>query len=198
MSGGMTARAPLRRIFSESEATKVTMSDPVVTNPSAAQSDAPGAASSAEVSVAPQAAAAPLPVPTFDQFGLSADILRAVVESGYTIPTPIQAQAIPVVLAGRDVMGAAQTGTGKTASFSLPLLHKMLRHENASMSPARHPVRALVIAPTRELADQVAANIKGYAAQTKLRVAVVYGGIDIKPQTLELKQGVEVLVATPC
>jgi superfamily II DNA/RNA helicase len=94
-------------------------------------------------------------------------------------------------------MGAAQTGTGKTAAFSLPLLHKMLRHENASMSPARHPVRALVIAPTRELADQVAANIKGYAAQTKLRVAVVYGGIDMKPQTLELKGGVEVLVATP-
>jgi superfamily II DNA/RNA helicase len=94
-------------------------------------------------------------------------------------------------------MGAAQTGTGKTAAFSLPLLHKMLRHENASMSPARHPVRALVIAPTRELADQVASNIKGYAAQTKLRVAVVYGGIDMKPQTLELKGGVEVLVATP-
>jgi superfamily II DNA/RNA helicase len=94
-------------------------------------------------------------------------------------------------------MGAAQTGTGKTAAFSLPLLHKMLRHENASMSPARHPVRALVIAPTRELADQVASNIKGYAAQTKLRVAVVYGGIDMKPQTLELKAGVEVLVATP-
>ncbi|MEO5697063.1 MAG: DEAD/DEAH box helicase [Burkholderiaceae bacterium] len=111
--------------------------------------------------------------------------------------TPIQAKAIPIVLAGRDVMGAAQTGTGKTAAFSLPLLHKMLRHENASMSPARHPVRALVIAPTRELADQVAANIKGYAAQTKLRVAVVYGGIDMKPQTLELKGGVEVLVATP-
>ena len=111
--------------------------------------------------------------------------------------TPIQAKAIPIVLAGRDVMGAAQTGTGKTAAFSLPLLHKMLRHETASMSPARHPVRALVIAPTRELADQVAANIKSYAAQTKLRVAVVYGGIDMKPQTLELKAGVEVLVATP-
>nr|WP_246294933.1 DEAD/DEAH box helicase [Schlegelella koreensis] len=111
--------------------------------------------------------------------------------------TPIQAKAIPHVLAGRDIMGAAQTGTGKTAAFSLPLLHKMLRHENASMSPARHPVRALVIAPTRELADQVAANIKGYAAHSKLRVAVVYGGIDMKPQTLELKQGVEVLVATP-
>jgi ATP-dependent RNA helicase RhlE len=133
----------------------------------------------------------------FSQVGLSESLQRAVAAQGYTLMTPIQAKAIPIVLAGRDVMGAAQTGTGKTAAFSLPLLHRMLRHENASMSPARHPVRALVIAPTRELADQVAANIKGYAAQTKLRVAVVYGGIDMKPQTLELKAGVEVLVATP-
>ena len=133
----------------------------------------------------------------FASVGLAESLQRAVALQGYTLMTPIQAKAIPIVLAGRDVMGAAQTGTGKTAAFSLPLLHKMLRHENASMSPARHPVRALVIAPTRELADQVASNIKGYAAQTKLRVAVVYGGIDMKPQTLELKGGVEVLVATP-
>jgi ATP-dependent RNA helicase RhlE len=133
----------------------------------------------------------------FDTLALDDKLLRAVIAQGYTSMTPIQAKAIPIVLAGRDVMGAAQTGTGKTAAFSLPLLHKMLKHENPSMSPARHPVRALVIAPTRELADQVAANIKGYAAQTKLRVAVVFGGIDMKPQTLELKAGVEVLVATP-
>jgi ATP-dependent RNA helicase RhlE len=133
----------------------------------------------------------------FAGVGLAESLQRAVAAQGYTVMTPIQAKAIPIVLAGRDVMGAAQTGTGKTAAFSLPLLHKMLRHENASMSPARHPVRALVIAPTRELADQVASNIRGYAAQTKLRVAVVYGGIDMKPQTLELKGGVEVLVATP-
>jgi ATP-dependent RNA helicase RhlE len=133
----------------------------------------------------------------FASVGLSENLQRAVAAQGYTVMTPIQAKAIPIVLAGRDVMGAAQTGTGKTAAFSLPLLQKMLPHETASMSPARHPVRALVIAPTRELADQVAANIKGYAAQTKLRVAVVYGGIDMKPQALELKAGVEVLVATP-
>ncbi len=133
----------------------------------------------------------------FASVGLAPSLQRAVADQGYTLMTPIQAKAIPIVLAGRDVMGAAQTGTGKTAAFSLPLLHKMLRHENASMSPARHPVRALVIAPTRELADQVASNIKGYAAHSKLRVAVVYGGIDMKPQTLELKGGVEVLVATP-
>jgi ATP-dependent RNA helicase RhlE len=97
--------------------------------------------------------------------------------------------------AGRD--GCAQTGTGKTAAFSLPLLQKMLRHENASMSPARHPVRALVLAPTRELADQVAANVKNYAKFTQLRSTVVFGGIDMKPQTLQLKAGVEVLIATP-
>ena len=133
----------------------------------------------------------------FSAVGLSPILQRAVADQGYTTMTPIQAKAIPIVLAGRDVMGAAQTGTGKTAAFSLPLLHKMLPHENASMSPARHPVRALVIAPTRELADQVADNIKGYASHSKLRVAVVFGGIDMKPQTLELKQGVEVLVATP-
>jgi ATP-dependent RNA helicase RhlE len=133
----------------------------------------------------------------FSSVGLADSLQRAVADQGYTTMTPIQAKAIPIVLAGRDVMGAAQTGTGKTAAFSLPLLHKMLRHENSSMSPARHPVRALVIAPTRELADQVAANIKGYAQHSKLRVAVVYGGIDMKPQTAELKAGVEVLVATP-
>ncbi len=133
----------------------------------------------------------------FSSVGLDPSLQRAVADQGYTLMTPIQAKAIPFVLAGRDIMGAAQTGTGKTAAFSLPLLHKMLPHANSSMSPARHPVRALVIAPTRELADQVAANIKGYAAHSKLRVAVVYGGIDMKPQTLELKTGVEVLVATP-
>ena len=133
----------------------------------------------------------------FSAVGLHPVLQSAVAAQGYTVMTPIQAKAIPIVLAGRDVMGAAQTGTGKTAAFSLPLLHRMLAHENSSMSPARHPVRALVIAPTRELADQVADNIKGYAAHSKLRVAVVFGGIDMKPQTLELKQGVEVLVATP-
>jgi superfamily II DNA/RNA helicase len=111
--------------------------------------------------------------------------------------TPIQAQAIPVVLTGKDVMGAAQTGTGKTAAFSLPLLQRLLKHENTSTSPARHPVRALVLLPTRELADQVAQQIKLYAKYTQMRSAVVFGGMDMKPQTLELKRGVEILVATP-
>jgi ATP-dependent RNA helicase RhlE len=135
--------------------------------------------------------------PRFDTLPLDPKLLRAVADTGYLAMTPIQAKAIPVVLAGRDVMGAAQTGTGKTAAFALPLLQKMMKHENASMSPARHPVRALVLAPTRELADQVAANIKNYAKHTNLRSTVVFGGIDMKPQTLQLKAGVEVLIATP-
>jgi superfamily II DNA/RNA helicase len=145
---------------------------------------------------------APIAAPTaearrFDTLPLDPKLLRAVADSGYMTMTPIQAKAIPIVLEGRDVMGAAQTGTGKTAAFSLPLLQKMLKHENTSMSPARHPVRALVLAPTRELADQVANSIKTYSKHTKLRATVVFGGIDMKPQTLELKGGVEVLIATP-
>ena len=140
---------------------------------------------------------APPPPARFDTLALDPKLLRAVADSGYTSMTPIQAKAIPIVLAGRDVMGAAQTGTGKTAAFTLPLLQKMLRHENASASPARHPVRALVLAPTRELADQVANNVKTYAKHTQLRSTVVFGGIDMKPQTLVLKGGVEVLIAAP-
>jgi superfamily II DNA/RNA helicase len=151
-----------------------------------------------EIPNAPDADAAPAEAaPRFDTLPLDPKLLRAVADSGYTAMTPIQAKAIPIVLAGRDVMGAAQTGTGKTAAFTIPLLQKMLRHENASMSPARHPVRALVLAPTRELADQVAANVKNYAKHTQLRSAVVFGGVDIKPQMLELRKGVEVLIATP-
>ena len=134
---------------------------------------------------------------TFDQFGLSADILRAVSESGYTTPTPIQAEAIPVVLAGRDVMGAAQTGTGKTASFSLPIIQRLLPMANTSASPARHPVRALMLTPTRELADQVAANVQTYSKHTPLRSTVVFGGVDMNPQSEALRRGVEILIATP-
>ena len=109
---------------------------------------------------------------SFSQLSLSPSIARAVAEMGYENMTPIQAQAIPVVLEGRDVMGAAQTGTGKTAAFSLPLLQRMLKHENASTSPARHPVRALVLLPTRELADQVAEQVALYAKYTQLRSTV--------------------------
>lgn len=134
---------------------------------------------------------------SFSDLSLAPSLAKAVADMGYMTMTPIQAQAIPVVLQGRDVMGAAQTGTGKTAAFSLPLLQRLLKHENGSVSPARHPVRALVLLPTRELADQVAEQIRLYARHTDLRSTVVFGGMDMKPQTAELKKGVEVLVATP-
>jgi len=139
----------------------------------------------------------PVEAPRFDTLALDPKLLRAVADSGYLSMTPIQAKAIPLVIDGRDVMGAAQTGTGKTAAFTLPLLQRMLQHENPSTSPARHPVRALVLTPTRELAVQVAENVAKYAKQTQLRSLVVFGGVDMKPQTAELKAGVEVLIATP-
>ena len=134
---------------------------------------------------------------SFSNLSLAPELARAVAEMGYETMTPIQEQAIPVVLQGKDVMGAAQTGTGKTAAFALPLLQRMMKHQNPSTSPARHPVRALVLLPTRELAVQVAEQVELYAKYTHLRSAVVFGGMDMKPQTLALKAGVEVLVATP-
>jgi superfamily II DNA/RNA helicase len=137
------------------------------------------------------------PAVRFQDFGLSADVLRALADQGYIHPTPIQAEAIPIVLEGRDVMGAAQTGTGKTAGFSLPIIQLLLAHANASASPARHPVRALILTPTRELADQVAENVKAYSRHTPLRSTVVFGGIDMAPQTAVLRTGVEIVIATP-
>ena len=124
-------------------------------------------------------------------------LLRAVAEQGYTQPTPIQAQAIPVVLAGRDLLGAAQTGTGKTAGFTLPLLQKLVEKANASHSPARHPVRALIITPTRELAAQVEESVRTYGKYTSLKSALVYGGVGMQPQVDALRRGVDILVATP-
>src|SRR6266480_2491815 len=131
------------------------------------------------------------------ELGLRPELLRAVAESGYTIPTPIQQQAIPLVLAGRDVMGGAQTGTGKTAGFGLPILQRLAPHANVSPSPARHPVRALILAPTRELAIQVEESIKEYGKYTGLRSTCVFGGVDIKQQLTIVRAGVEILVATP-
>ena len=133
----------------------------------------------------------------FTDLGLAPELLKALSESGYTKPTPIQAQAIPVALAGGDLMAGAQTGTGKTAAFALPVLQKLLPLASASASPAKHPVRALILTPTRELAIQVEESVKAYAKHTSLRSLVVYGGVDIKTQTPHLKTGVEVLVATP-
>ena len=134
---------------------------------------------------------------SFDELGLRPEILRAVTESGYTTPTPIQAQAIPEVLAGHDIMGGAQTGTGKTAGFALPILHRLSEHANASPSPARHPVRALILAPTRELAIQVEEAIKTYGKHTSVRSTCVFGGVDIRQQLPIVRAGVEILVATP-
>jgi len=136
-------------------------------------------------------------VTSFAELGLRPEILRAVAESGYTTPTPIQAQAIPEVLAGHDIMGGAQTGTGKTAGFGLPILHKLAPQANASPSPARHPVRALILAPTRELAIQVEEQIKEYGKHTNLRSTCVFGGVDIRQQLPIVRAGVEILVATP-
>jgi superfamily II DNA/RNA helicase len=137
------------------------------------------------------------PAVRFEDFGLSPDILRALADQGYVHPTPIQAEAIPIVLQGRDVMGAAQTGTGKTAGFSLPIIQLLLAHASTSASPARHPVRALILTPTRELADQVADNVKAYSRHTPLRSTVVFGGVDMAPQTAALRAGVEIVIATP-
>ncbi|HNN84419.1 MAG TPA: DEAD/DEAH box helicase, partial [Accumulibacter sp.] len=133
----------------------------------------------------------------FDELGLAPELLRAVTEQGYTEPTPIQAQAIPIVLSGRDLMGGAQTGTGKTAAFTLPLLQRILPLANASPSPARHPVRVLMLAPTRELAIQVHESVRTYSKYVPLKSCCAYGGVDIKAQIAELRCGAEVLVATP-
>ncbi len=136
-------------------------------------------------------------VASFSDFGLHPGLLQAISETGYTTPTPIQASAIPQVMDGRDVMGAAQTGTGKTAAFTLPILHRLMPLANTSASPARHPVRALILAPTRELADQVYNSVVQYSKHTPLRATAVFGGVDIGPQREALRRGCEVLVATP-
>jgi ATP-dependent RNA helicase RhlE len=131
---------------------------------------------------------------TFDTLGLAAGLLRAVADQGYSKPTPIQAQAIPAVLEGQDIMASAQTGTGKTAAFTLPLLHTLI---NAERTPGQRHPRALVLTPTRELAAQVADSISTYGKYVPLKSAVVYGGVKIQPQIQKLRRGVDVLVATP-
>jgi len=130
---------------------------------------------------------------SFDSLGLSAPILQAVAETGYDTPSPIQSQAIPVILEGKDMMAAAQTGTGKTAGFTLPMLELLSRGEHAHANQ----VRALVLTPTRELAAQVEASVVTYSKHLPLRSAVVFGGVKINPQMIKLRKGVDVLVATP-
>ena len=130
---------------------------------------------------------------TFSSLGLSKTLLRTLDEIGYTTPTPIQTKAIPVVLSGRDVMAAAQTGTGKTASFTLPMLQKL---DNGNKVKANH-IRTLILTPTRELAMQIAESVATYGKHLPLTSCVVYGGVKINPQMMKLRSGVDVLVATP-
>ena len=129
----------------------------------------------------------------FSNLGLSAPILNAVIKKGYKVPSPIQAQTIPAILSGKDVMAAAQTGTGKTAGFTLPIL------ENLSQGPFTrgNQVRALILTPTRELAAQIYESVKTYSANLRLRSGVVFGGVKINPQMMKLRGGVDILVATP-
>jgi ATP-dependent RNA helicase RhlE len=131
---------------------------------------------------------------SFDELRLNENLLRAVREEGYTTPTPIQARSIPPVLAGRDLLGCAQTGTGKTAAFTLPILHYL--GENKKILPRGTP-RALILAPTRELAAQIGESIKTYGKFTRITYAVVFGGVGMNPQIQALNRGVDILVATP-
>jgi ATP-dependent RNA helicase RhlE len=131
---------------------------------------------------------------TFSDLGLSPRLLQALAEEGYTVPTPIQAQAIPYALAGRDLLGIAQTGTGKTAAFGLPLLHRLAAQGGR---PPRGGCRALILSPTRELASQIADSLKAYGRHLGLSVATVFGGVPHGPQRRALAAGIDVLVATP-
>ena len=131
---------------------------------------------------------------TFENLGLCEEILRSVREQGYTRTTPVQAQAIPVILKGHDIMAGAQTGTGKTAGFTLPML-QLLRNEKAGHG--HRSIRVLVLTPTRELAAQVSESVATYGKYLPMRSTVVFGGVGIRPQIDKLKRGVDILVATP-
>ena len=130
---------------------------------------------------------------SFDNLGLSAELLRAVSGQGYTEPTPVQRQAIPVILDGRDILAGAQTGTGKTAGFTLPMLQ--LLSDRPQQHQGRRPVRALVLTPTRELAAQVGESVDTYGKHLPLTSTVIFGGVKINPQIQRLRDGVDILVA---
>lgn len=132
---------------------------------------------------------------SFQSLGLRAELVVAVTKKGYNTPTPIQKQAIPIILEGRDLMGGAQTGTGKTAGFTLPLLQRLMATEH--QEKGRRPVRALVLTPTRELAAQVAESVRDYGQNLPLRSTAIFGGVSINPQKQKLIKGVDILVATP-
>ena len=127
----------------------------------------------------------------FKSLGLVPELLKAVAEEGYTLPTPIQLEAIPLALAGRDLIGSAQTGTGKTAAFALPILQRLAQPGSA------HALRALVLVPTRELAEQVLQSTRAYGRHVTVTAAAIYGGVGMEPQTRALKRGVDIVIATP-
>ncbi|MGF1521389.1 MAG: DEAD/DEAH box helicase [Leptolyngbyaceae cyanobacterium] len=131
---------------------------------------------------------------SFETLGLSSKLLRAIADQGYENPTPIQAQAVPAVLQGRDLLASAQTGTGKTAGFTLPILHQL---SEGGQGPRRRTTRALILTPTRELAAQVEDSIKTYGKYMPVRVAAIYGGVRMGPQIAKLRRGVDIVVATP-
>ena len=132
---------------------------------------------------------------SFSTLGLSPELLRAVADEGYATPTPVQLAAIPLVLEGRDLLAGAQTGTGKTAAFVLPIIQRL--HETRADGPGRHPVRVLVVVPTRELAIQVEQSVQTYGVHRSVRSATVYGGVGFGPQVSRLRAGPEIVVATP-
>ncbi|MBV1873178.1 MAG: DEAD/DEAH box helicase, partial [Gammaproteobacteria bacterium] len=134
---------------------------------------------------------------SFEPLGLRAELLRAVADSGYTTPTPIQQQAIPAIIEGRDLMGGAQTGTGKTAGFTLPLLHRLMEQGGPQEKNGKREIRALVLTPTRELAAQVGESVETYSKHLPLKSTVIFGGVKINPQITRLRQGVDIIVATP-
>ena len=131
---------------------------------------------------------------SFKKYGLSVELLRAINDQGYANPTPIQQKAIPLILAGKDVVAGAQTGTGKTAGFTLPLLQRLSKTSNTK---GKSPIRALIITPTRELAAQVNESINKYGSHLPLKSKAIYGGVKINPQKAQLRMGVDILVSTP-
>jgi len=133
----------------------------------------------------------------FSDLGLAEEIVRAVTEYGYITPTPIQAQAIPAVLSGGDLMAGAQTGTGKTAGFVLPILQRLTNKDAKGPAAGRAPIRTLILTPTRELAAQVEESVRTYGKHTKLNSMAIFGGVSINPQIQRLKSRVDILVATP-
>ena len=130
---------------------------------------------------------------SFNSLGLSQALLKAISKKGYTTPSPIQQKAIPSILQGKDVLASAQTGTGKTAGFTLPLLHILSENPKEKY----RPIRALILTPTRELAAQVYSNVKDYSEFLNLKSAVIFGGVNQNPQVATMRQGIDVLVATP-